>query len=1065
MRGYKDDAIKRRRGGTSYFSRVISLSINLQRQVEELESRQDEVQRLSSSAATLLSSHLDSYIQSQLRHLQSRYQVQVNLAKDTSQKVTAIYQHHKQMEDNRAAGMTWIDAAKAVIRDGEGLSSSSRKEDLLQHLQDIQKMIKNQDEGASLVHAAVNWGEKAIMSTRSDGKDAISIRCSELQSEWERLIRKLSDAKVQVETALLQWADYTSSFSQLEKWISEKETTLEKLSKKKVHFAKKGPQTTHGLGSLSSSIGERRASLRRCNSFLQDIASFAPMIESVACKASDVKSGKNAASEISSKYETLSQQAQKIYERQKETIEFEQKFIDAANNFLNWLKISREKLTKCAEPIGDKESLSTKIALLKVLDVDKADGQKLLELPLRLAEGAIKVIEVEDDREALEQEVAILQDEFDHHCAELAKTKTVLEIGLSKWGEYEDQHKECCSWLTKTEAQVQSYNGHVDTLEEKRKVLEEFQNHLESIFDWQKELDVLNNQAQTLLETCADSRISNAVTQLTTKYNTLLSMAKEVMRRLEMHYQEHQQHQAMFSECEEWLEAAQDKLKSAQTPPASETDVLISDSDLQDRLGILQELKDSMEQGQHKLRYVLELKERVIINTKEKGANKIIEGTEGLKTEFDKLFMDMQEARQNINSRLGQLQEKAKVVKAFMEWLQEIEAKANAEPSSKSSEISERRSFLEKYRTLKREMEGRADALSKIIAMRSDDGKDSADEELKACVQKHDDIKSVINSQIEVLEGEVKNHEAYWAACSEACDWLRKARVDIQQAGDCHGPKASAEERKEKVNEISVSLPEGEKLVKAAAERSAPVMMSSNDEGVESIKSEVEHLKHEWDSIYNMVDDAKRNLSKCLQAWSDFDKSYSACEGWLKTLRSDLEKAGLGFVTLDEPLPRPAHHDIVCKAKEFLEEIQLKKGTVEELSDKCEILMEYSAQNYVRDQTVQLQGQFTQLLSKLQSQVSKAEKQLSDVNEYNRSKQDMEKWLDRAKGTVDDCSSCVGSEADVQDRLETLRILSTKLTEGQYLLNNVLETLNRASMAASPQSEALMKQEVEELRS
>ncbi|CAG0920654.1 unnamed protein product [Notodromas monacha] len=116
--------------------------LKVTRQVEELESRQDEVQRLSSSAATLLSSHLDSYIQSQLRHLQSRYQVQVNLAKDTSQKVTAIYQHHKQMEDNRAAGMTWIDAAKAVIRDGEGLSSSSRKEDLLQHLQDIQ--VSNQ---------------------------------------------------------------------------------------------------------------------------------------------------------------------------------------------------------------------------------------------------------------------------------------------------------------------------------------------------------------------------------------------------------------------------------------------------------------------------------------------------------------------------------------------------------------------------------------------------------------------------------------------------------------------------------------------------------------------------------------------------------------------------------------------------------------------------------------------------------------------------------------------------------------------------------------------------------
>jgi antibiotic biosynthesis monooxygenase (ABM) superfamily enzyme len=57
----------------------------------------------------------------------------------------------------------------------------------------------------------------------------------------------------------------------------------------------------------------------------------------------------------------------------------------------------------------------------------------------------------------------------------LAKTKTTLEIGLAKWGEYEDQYKECSAWLEKTEALVRTYTGHVDTLEQKQKALEEFQ--------------------------------------------------------------------------------------------------------------------------------------------------------------------------------------------------------------------------------------------------------------------------------------------------------------------------------------------------------------------------------------------------------------------------------------------------------------------------------------------------------------------------------------------------------------------------------------------------------------
>lgn len=46
-------------------------------------------------------------------------------------------------------------------------------------------------------------------------------------------------------------------------------------------------------------------------------------------------------------------------------------------------------------------------------------------------------------------------------------------------------------------------------------------------------------RAQTLLETCSDTRVSNGITQLTTKYNALLSLAKEVMKRLELHYQVH----------------------------------------------------------------------------------------------------------------------------------------------------------------------------------------------------------------------------------------------------------------------------------------------------------------------------------------------------------------------------------------------------------------------------------------------------------------------------------------------------------------------------------------------
>jgi nesprin-1 len=115
----------------------------------------------------------------------------------------------------------------------------------------------------------------------------------------------------------------------------------------------------------SLSIGERKATLRQTNSIVQDIVSFEPMIQSVTSRAEDLQQAAPA-SEITCKYENLSKTARKIYEKQKETVEGHEAFIEAGNDFGQWLRVAKERLSKCAEPTGDKEALSTKLNQLKV---------------------------------------------------------------------------------------------------------------------------------------------------------------------------------------------------------------------------------------------------------------------------------------------------------------------------------------------------------------------------------------------------------------------------------------------------------------------------------------------------------------------------------------------------------------------------------------------------------------------------------------------------------------------------------------------------------------------------
>jgi hypothetical protein len=60
------------------------------------------------------------------------------------------------------------------------------------------------------------------------------------------------------------------------------------------------------------------------------------------------------------------------------------------------------------------------------------------------------------------------------------------------------------------------------------------------------------------------------------------------------------------------------------------------------------------------------------------------------------------------------------------------------------------------------------------------------------------------------------------------------------------------------------------------------------------------------------------------------------------------------------------HHHLHNFAQKYLDVILTKKGTVEELNDVCEILMEKSACSTVRDHTVAIQKSYSGLLDKTQ---------------------------------------------------------------------------------------------------
>lgn len=447
-----------------------------------------------------------------------------------------------------------------------------------------------------------------------------------------------------------------------------------------------------------------------------------------------------------------------------------------------------------------------------------------------------------------------------------------MEIGIVKWTEYEDQYSEALEWLTKTESLVQTYNKLQDSLEDKKCVLEQFQGHLQTLFDWQKELDRLNMSAQTLLETCADTRISNAVTQLTTKYNALLSLAKEIMRRLELHYQEHQQHHTLYEECQYWLENTREKLKDYEEIPSTLSEVQI-------KLNSVKSIRQGFEQGQNKLRYAVELKEKVCINTEVTGAAKIQEDTENLKLEFEKLLIDITDIRNKLSNRAAQLEDIFKQYKNLTEWLDDIEPNVMAVDTF-LNDLSEKRSALEKFRGLHREINSHMETVEKINARLEEDSNlnrsDFADG-----LQKFENIQEIVSKNIDNIENQVNNHEKFKQAFNEIYEWIRKTRMDIQQCSDSHGEREHIMQKLSDLQAIDLSMPEGKILMENAIELSENVIATSGAEGQDSVRQEISQLRSDWSALEANSREAHDALNDCITAWTNFNTKFEKINRWI----------------------------------------------------------------------------------------------------------------------------------------------------------------------------------------
>ena len=829
----------------------------------------------------LLKSHLENYIRNQLKLVDSRYQVLLNLLKEVSAKVHEIAENHQTFAKKVSLAVEFINECSDKLSSVESMTTAEAKKDDVESALIVCQYLskRNQDEGQGLVHAALFAGEKALLSTPSQGRDGINREIHELQSKWDRYLIRLQEFTSNLEQSLIKLQDHEAQLIKINNWLQEHETKLTEVLNRSEPMSPSSEQVS-------------KAKLRRLDSLLQEVLSYENVIASFD---KDISSPQDE--DIKNRYDNLVDDVKHNLHVAHERFDQLEDFNRACEAFTEWLNQSKEKIASYSVLNEDKETVVKKCLFLKQLLQDDEGGNKLKEVGFLCQIAKKGLNEVEG--QTLEDRVDRLTKDYDAFRDILDNMKVNLEAATSKWDEYEQQYALCKSFLELMEPKMSSFREQASTLTEKKSKLEDFQsNTLQDVFAAQSHFSRLNLKATVLLESYSNASISNAVSLLCSRYNTLVGNAKDVLHSLEQKYQEHQQLQQMLTESNEFLQEINEKVDGLRQGLNSRT---IDEVNL--NLSTLKFVMSSLEQAsQYKVPYLTELSGRVIASTNPSGGKVIKDEVNTIRNEYANLIQTLNQLQSEYNSRLSHLHEFDQVWKQFVSWFEnDLKKKYDESMTMLSSpSISEefhslhsriqsplpsvndvRNIVLSDLKSIEKDIQTRGGLISKIKSY------ESTEANVKEFLESHlYPFMSTLTSSINRLSQAMKDEAEYKSARDDLERFLKEIRQELESMTQGLTGLEVASNRLTRVSQLK----EVDWRSKIDSLQKMNGFQSRGEDTASGASIELDPLRFEVEQIVSLIPSVEAALIKAINAWNEYETLLNQLTSWLIAFEERLKK-------------------------------------------------------------------------------------------------------------------------------------------------------------------------------
>ncbi|XP_070578811.1 nesprin-1-like isoform X2 [Ptychodera flava] len=745
----------------------------------------------------------------------------------------------------------------------------------------VQELLSKRHQGQSKLNNLTECASDVMPHTAPGGQDQIRNEIDSLQKEWADLIAQMQETRGNLDSSLERWNSFEDRYDQLAKWVREVEETLRSASE------------------LQPGLGEKKSQLERYKALDQDIRNHEPKLESISqeaqqivqANASDIAVGSQA-SHLLSRYEGLKINSQDALKRIDSHIADHQQFIDAVNEFNNWLDDAEQTLQSCSTVSGDRADLEKKIETIKELQSSRPQGQVLLN---QTVDTVHKILPhtAPAGRDHAKQQLQEAKEKWEKFLSDLSEAKGNLETSLVQWNSYEDNYEQILKWLAETENELtpDAISKLYPDLNGKKEHLEKYKAIQQDIVAHQSIVDAVTQKAQNILETnVGEINVAQQISDLSRRYQTVSLTAKDVVADTEKNVQEHLVYVESKEEFSDWLQSAKQKLASCSEPTGTR-------STSEDSIRKLEELLTAKQHGQSKLNSVLESGEQVLSRTAPQGRDIIKVEMKEFKAEWEKLMADIGESKAKQETSLQQLTKFQYSFEQLLKWLAEVEDQLKAAFELQPG-LPEKKNHLDKYKVLKDSITAHKSALDNINQkaqeiVQSTSGEVSFGSDVAKTSSQYESVVIKTEDVLRRLEQNVVEHKRYREFVTEAEKWLQAAKQKLDASNDTTGDKNVLESRLATVKDLLANKQIGQARLENAVSQGEKIMPQTAEgtRGRGIIKEEIESLKRDWESLCSQINHVKDVLEKCIHQWNSYEHSYEQTVRWLKDTEESLKSA------------------------------------------------------------------------------------------------------------------------------------------------------------------------------